>query len=138
MVLIPLLYDFIPCFSNVPAVADRARKGARHIQPLDEGSVGAVLDIKAAIQTDVRSPGAESFDLDRTPGAGDLDDLIPQLLDSIIQSGFYQPGGARDQADQLRLLNGIPLLDAGTRKAEDFNSMSHDGCSPWYVCFFLQ
>ena len=83
MLGIPFGDQFFTGPADMFTVDDRPGEDTRHVQPVDQGRIRAVLDVEAAIEADIGRPGAQPFHLDFTAGTRESDDLVAHFLDAI-------------------------------------------------------
>src|SRR5258706_7233547 len=122
---VPFGDEFIAGLADEFAVDDRAAEDTRDVESVTESGIRSILDVERAIESDAGRPGAEPIHFDGASSAAELEDLIAQFLDAVIERAFNDARGARCRADQLRLLNGVALLDAGTVGVDRLDSVCH-------------
>ena len=125
VVFVPFGDQFLAGLANVLAVDDLAAENTRDVEPVTEGRVSPVLDVERAIQPDGGRPGAQPFHLDRAPAAAVFDELVAEFLHGLVHRAFNQACGARERADELGLLNGVPLFDPRTVGIDRLYFMCH-------------
>ena len=85
---VPFGNEFIAGLADIFAVDDGAAKHTRDIDPVTDRGIGAILDIKRAIECDGGRPNAQTIHFDGASGTAVFDDLIAQFLDAVIERAF--------------------------------------------------